>query len=630
MFSLAAMIYHDDRSVDGYQIRAFTNALFGCSESSIQTANLGSCAVGIKYPNTIQNHKIARPVESQDRNAWILLIGRIDNFNELQNNTVTQTISEHHSDGVARCVLEGFLDQGECWLNQIYGPFIFIIYIKTQKRLILCRDPMGDRSLYYLPTLDNMTLVSSDEMAIVRACPTTITSLDKPLIFEVNKSRVAAYFINQPTVTNDALFSPIKQLPAGCYLDSTPDRRQLIQYWYFDQSRTKVSSVFSYQDALDGFRLKLNNAVKRVINGRSTVPILLSGGLDSGSITGLARQNNVQLLAISHVFDRFSECDERCYLNMLYEKFGLEQLQINVGDCLPLSGDPSQLHNSCNHIWIPPMLLQRRKSYPILKALNHHCFLTGEFGDHLFAGHRYWFRDLLYSSQAIGLKIAGFKHIIKNPDMPFYKNPVLRRVFPFNGITSKYKKKYPHWLTDIAKAYLKETSEIEIKYSNEQFGRDRYEQFFNHNSLELNSIIRDEAAYYGLGTLMPFKERELVEYSLNLPVHMFFDYQTNWHKYVLRESMKGLLPNIVRERMQSTVYNTIFKASLMCEQHDVMHEILIKGDQLWSEYVSKEHIEKLVSSQQVNDQDLLLLWNCICFELWTRKVAEMNNRRVII
>ena len=621
MVSVGAIIHFNESQIDPSHISALTNALYGYRNSSIKIDNRDTYAVGVKYSSEHTDaNSIPRLVESVDRQAWILLVGRIDNSDELLKDSHINPSNAFESDRIAQCVLQGFLDKGEKWLNKLYGSFVFLIYIKAQKRLILCRDPMGDCMLYYLltPAPLNTIIISSDESAITNAYSVLFPSKTSSSL-KINKQKIAAYFVNQQEQTDSTSFKLIQQVPPAHYLDISAGRKKLVRYWSFPLNRAWRSC--DHDDLIIEFRKKLNNAINRAVGSRSDLPILLSGGMDSSSLTALAHKHDIKLTAYSNVFDRFKECDERSYLNELYSAFELERVQVNSDTYLPLSGDPMQLHRNCNHIWVPPMTLQRRKLYSILQKDNHHCFLTGEYGDHLFAGYRYWLKDLLFSNIPITDKMTAVNHLLCNSTSQ-NKKSVLRRVLPLNGITSGFRRTLPTWLTEQAKQYLNDKTKE--SFGDSRFERDRYEYLFNTNSIELNSIVYSEAMHFGLKPLMPFKDPQLAEFVLNLPAYMFYDYRSNQHKYILRQAMIGLLPDIVRNRTQATVYNTMLRTSLMHVHKSVVHDILFNGDQQWTEFVRKEYVEHLISSTQIDDASLLLIWSCICYELWCMKVSELS------
>ena len=110
-----------------------------------------------------------------------------------------------------------------------------------------------------------------------------------------------------------------------------------------------------------------------------------------------------------------------------------------MDDCLPLAHDPETLHLDINQIWVPPMIWQRRKSYPAISSQGYDNFLTGEFGDHLFGAYRYWLADMIKSGSSAREIFRALRHQIITANVPWYADNVLRRILPLNGIGRAFK-----------------------------------------------------------------------------------------------------------------------------------------------------------------------------------------------
>ncbi len=612
MYKLAAIYHQDGRSIDKHRLESLTSCLYGAPQAGICTAVFDQVGIGVKYSAMHEKHDLC-PVRSYDRQAWMVFKGEIDNPDELNNIAFSSSMREQNQNGL-QAVIQGYLKYGANWFEKIYGRYLCLIYEIPHRRLVLCSDPMGEQAFCYHQTSDS-TIITTDETAIIKACFND--NNENSAAFEENKPQVAAYFNDQPADITRTLFNGIRRLPSTHVLELTPKGSKLKRFFSFPLKPRNKSDIDTIASE---FTVKLGRAVKRLTDPYIQVPILLSGGLDSTSIVAVAHQSGSKLIAVSHVFDRFKECDERSYLSALYKKFSIKYIHVNADECLPLSGDPEHLHRTLNHIWLSPMINQRRKSYPIIRQQAGRCFLTGEFGDHLFGAYRYWLRDLMRSGQSLSSFVNTCSIESKRSTVPFYKNPVLRRLLPFNGITSRWRHQKPDLcLTTEAVDYLKQYSNQLFHDDSNRFERDRYEHVFNSNSQALSLRISEEARWYDLKPLMPFRDRALVEFTLNLPAFLFYNPHTNQHKFILRYAMKSLLPEVVIERTTATVYNSIFRKSLTETHRQLVYDILFDPACKWPEYVQTSYIETLLKSPFVEDYDLILLWKCLCYELWQRK-----------
>ena len=394
------------------------------------------------------------------------------------------------------------------------------------------------------------------------------------------------------------------------------------RYWQFEIAASCRDATNDEQ--VERFYGHLNCALNGCLAGHSKSAILLSGGLDSSSLMALlmnADHQEMDIIAVTHVFDKYHQCDERAYLKDLSKRYNFNHLFVNVDDCLPLAHDPETLHRDSNEIWVPPMIWQRRKSYPAIKSRGYDNFLTGEFGDHLFAAYRYWLSDLIKTYKSAGDISKAICHQFKTSKLPWYADDVLRRILPFNGITAGRFNELPAFLTPFSRHSVREISK-QGKQDTSRFEQDRYQGCLNQNSSDLSSIIRNEAHYYGLEPLVPYRDLNLIEYTLNLPAYQFYDHASQQHKHILRQSMTGILPDSLRLRKNATVYNHIFRDSLTNVNGNTVKEILMDSGRTWPDYVSEDYLLAKIGQANVSDGDLHVIWNCICYELWSKKLES--------
>ena len=430
---------------------------------------------------------------------------------------------------------------------------------------------------------------------------------------------VAAYFANHTSLRSSSYFKNLHYVVPGHWVEINPDKIKTGCYWQFQL--VDIYRNYSSKDIADEFYDSLNIALKRSLGNYNNIAVLLSGGLDSSSMMALAMQlkdQSTEFLAVTHVFDKYSQCDERIYLESLYQRYDIRHLHINVDDCLPLANDPAKLHRNLNEIWVPPMIWQRRKSYPIIKSEGYNCFLTGEFGDHLFGAYRYWLRDLIKDHKSVATILPAFQHQIKVSEQPWYVDNVLRRVLPLNGITAGRFNRLPRHITSQARQ-LVHSLKAGDKKQYRGFEQDRYQSCLSQSSSSLSVSIRQEAQACGLASLQPYRDFALIEFTLNLPAYYFYDYRTGLHKHILRESMSAILPDKLRLRKNATVYNAIFRDSLTQVHKNVVADILLDQNRTWPEYIEEDYLLPRIGRTDTNDADLHLIWNCICYELWRDK-----------
>ena len=542
--------------------------------------------------------------------ATAIFCGELTNRQQLADEL---SLSVKCLDNDAQLVVEGFSRLGKVLFSKLIGGYSLILCETDTNTMSLITDRQGDYRLYY-KAMGDVVLVSSN--------PETMLSTSlvdrKP-----DRQSVAGYFANHSSYARQSYIEGVNKVMPGYCVQINSDEIKSERYWQFE--RVDSCRYATNDEQLETFYRHLNSALNGCLTRHSKSAILLSGGLDSSSIMALAMNadhQDMDILAVTHVFDKYHQCDERAYLKDLFKRYKINHLYVNVDDCLPLAHDPGTLHRDINEIWVPPMVRQRRKSYPVIRSQGYNHFLTGEFGDHLFAAHRYWLSDLIKTHKSAGDIFEAICHQFKTSKVPWYADNVLRRMLPFNGITAGRFNQLPEFLTPFSRHCVREISK-QTKQNTSRFEQDRYQGCLNQNSSDLSSLIRNEAHYYGLEPLFPYRDLNLIEYTLNLPAYQFYDYASRQHKHILRQSMTGILPDSLRLRRNATVYNHIFRDSLTKVNSNIVTEILMDSGRTWPEYVSEDYLLTIIGKANVSDGDLHLIWNCICYELWIGKLISL-------
>jgi len=216
-----------------------------------------------------------QPLCDVEREQWFVFHGRLDNRDdlfEMLGEPPTNTLSD------AALVWRFFIRQGESALNDIIGPFVFVVIESSSNKVIAVRDGMGGRYLCYRIT-KQFILISSYEMAIVEHGSTP---------YRLNDAKVARTLVNEMESTPSSTIKGIVPLMPGekLIVDAQGERRERF-YQYSAKKRIRFRTDQEY--ALE-FRRLLQQAVKRRMRSTGAVGTMLSGGLDSVPMTIMAAQ----------------------------------------------------------------------------------------------------------------------------------------------------------------------------------------------------------------------------------------------------------------------------------------------------------------------------------------------------
>jgi len=284
-----------------------------------------SRSVGIAYRafHTSRESQLeAQPFISRAKQiiAWD---GRLDNRKEL--------ISELRYSVETDCtdvalVMAAYLEWGIDFLSRLIGEFSLSLWDPRERRLLLARDPIGTRPLYY--HLNNNRIIWSSELAPLARLA------DIPL--KVDDEYIAGYLAYEP----DPWLTPYKNIHAllpGRALCVEDGHVRQFDFWKLNPSfRIRYKSDGEYEEH---FRYLFRDAVSCRLRVDGPVWAELSGGLDSSSIVCMAddiiTNGDVQateLKTVSQVFDESADSDERKFIRFVEEHRGRTGLHLREDD----------------------------------------------------------------------------------------------------------------------------------------------------------------------------------------------------------------------------------------------------------------------------------------------------------
>ena len=229
-----------------------------------------------------------QPLTNENGDIWITYNGEVYNFLELK-----KELSGHRF--VSQCdtevLVHAYEEYGISFLEKLRGMFAFALYDQRKKLLLLARDPIGKKPLYYY--WDGRSLIFASEIkAIVKAFE--ILKIPRT----ISRHALCSYLKNQYVAGPQTLVSGVRRLPPGSYLMLSTDTKkcEVFTYWKIQESISDNSE--------DYFALTLRNLLSESVRLRliADVPVgsFLSGGIDSTGITAIAKQS------ISYDFHTFT------------------------------------------------------------------------------------------------------------------------------------------------------------------------------------------------------------------------------------------------------------------------------------------------------------------------------------
>ena len=268
---------------------------------------------------------------------------------------------------------EGLAREGAAFIHKLRGMFAFAFWNARERSLLLARDRLGERPLYYGETDDGLFVFAS-EIGALRA--------SGPLPFDFSPQAVVDYFFYGYAPDPKTIYARAKKLPPAHSLTlKRGATAQPTRYWRPVFAPTKN---LSFDDASSQLLEMLDDAVRAQMIADAPLGAFLSGGIDSGGVVAAMAEASDRIIACTVGFDEKSH-DERAGARYVAQKFGADHYEdaasLDAHDLIDEAarafGEPFADSSAIPSLIVAKLARQRVK-----------VALTGDGGDEIFAGYR--------------------------------------------------------------------------------------------------------------------------------------------------------------------------------------------------------------------------------------------------
>jgi asparagine synthase (glutamine-hydrolysing) len=424
---------------------------------------------------------------------------------------------------------------GATVIPDILGDFSFVFWDARGQKLIAARDAFGVKPLYYRRE-GNYLFVASRLASLVG---------DETLDHEY----LADLLIGLPTASPRTVWRGTHAVEGGALLVQRGSVTAQSRYW--DPAAFSPARSVNEADAAVQFRDLFLRAVDQRTAGSDPIWAQLSGGLDSSAVVAAAQRRhladgNGRLGGTVTIVDSLGDGDEQRFSDAVLAQYPVRN-EI-VKDYWPWRDEQG---------WGPPVTDEPTPLFPfhardqaMVEAVRQHgsrILLSGLGSDHYLHGTMHYMADLLASGsvrsamhEALGWAIANRRS--------FWSTAHYNALMPLlhlKGI-GRSRTRLPRWMNrGFANAHAVEHRIAEAHMPHAQFGR----LYVTHTATELRRVanwIQRGPFEDHLEMRYPFLHRPLVEFALRLPISMKI--RPGTHKWILREALRGILPERVRTR----------------------------------------------------------------------------------
>ena len=570
-----------------------------------------------------------QPMTNEDKTLHITYNGEIYNHADFREELESRGhVYQTHCD--TETILHLYEEHGENCVDYLRGMFAFAIWNQRKKELFIARDRLGVKPLYYAHTDDGSLYFGSEIKTLLEA------GAIKP---EINYPAMPDYLANHAPSGEETLFHGVKRLLPGHIMVWRDGELRVSRYWdvsfarHADEGRTD-------KDYVDEWRELFRTSVRLRLMADVPLGMFLSGGIDSSAIAALMSGMVTEPIKTFSVAFKEREANELGYARLVARQFKTNHHEVVVS--------PEDFFTALpNLVWHEDEPLAHPSSVALyfvsLLASQHvKVVLTGEGSDELLAGYARYRKTIL--NLALGaryhnLTSSGLRNLVRKQieGMPGAKvrQKLLRT---FLAVSPDIESIYFDNFAVFPRAMQEELLTTEMK---ERLGTtDPYRGLREVLKETDATSFLDRLLYADIKTYLhellmkqdqmsmatsvesrvPFLDHKLVEFTSGLPERLKLRGWTT--KYVLRESMKGLLPDTILSRPKMG-FPVPIGAWFRGAYSSVIDEYVLSDRALSRGIFSAEFVRSLVARHQTSGENHSeRLWALVNFEIWQRKFFD--------
>lgn len=470
-------------------------------------------------------------------------------------------------------ILYAYIHYGIDFVGKLNGIFAFAIWDGKLERLILYRDRVGIKPLFY--SIKNQTLVFGSELKALFCHPDIKPEID------INSFR-EIFGIGPARTPGNGVFVGVNEIKPGYYAIFSREGMKTVRYWELESHE----HTENFEQTLERVSYLVRDAIKRQMVSDVPVCSFLSGGVDSSIVTAVASdfltEKGLMLNTFSFDFkdndiyfqsNAFQPERDRPYIDRMRLRYELNHTYLECDESMLVD----MLYKVVDSKDLPGMAdIDASLLYFCSLVVKHNkVALTGECADEIFGGYPWFYReDLLWAK--------GF---------PWSKDTDARTVLLSDDFIKELN------LTEyIGERYAESLGEVPYLEGESLEERRRREVTYLNIKWFMQTLLdrMDRASMFsGLEARVPFADHRIIEYVFNVPWDM--KCRNGVEKTLLREACKDLLPAEIINRKKSPypkTYHPNYDRLLAERFMEIIHD---PGSPIQT-YIDKKKVLKFIDT----------------------------------
>ena len=566
-----------------------------------------------------------QPIYSEDGSVVVVLNGEIYNFRELREELRARG-HRFATAGDTEVIVHLYEEHGVDCVRHLHGMFAFAIWDKRRHRLLLARDRIGKKPLFY--TIRQGGVCFSSELRSL------MEDHDIPRV--VDPRAVDCFLASGYVPSPLSIFKDVRKLPPAHTLVLEDGKVSIDRYWRLDFSRKL--EVADPRELHEPIREHLSAATRRRMIADVPLGAFLSGGIDSSAVVGaMAQESSAPVKTFSIGFE--SEAfDELQYARQIAELFGTEHTEFVVRpDAIEIVpkivrhyGEPFADPSA-----IPCFYLSELTRSQVTVALN------GDGGDEAFGGYTRYVANRLGARldripAPLRRAIAAQAGRLDGGDIASFSNKARRLM---EGLPLGPLGRYEQYMarldtagrsrlyTDEFAAVVASSPDPEIiaRAWRDASGDDVIDVMLE---VESNTFLPGDlipkidiaTMAYALEARSPLLDHQVLEFAASIPAELKVHGREK--KWIFREALRGWIPDDILDRPKQGFTVPIgewFRNDL----RGMVRDVLLDPNTLDRGYFRPDTVRSMLDRQAAGaDVENMPLWSLFMFELWHREFVD--------
>ncbi len=581
-------------------------------------------ALGFRRLSIIDLAAGHQPLSNEDESIWMVFNGEIYNFETLRKRLEG---SGHHfrTQSDSETIVHLYEDLGTECFEHLNGMFAIAIWDRNKKRLILARDRLGKKPLFY--QAQDSQVIFGSELKALTCCPSF-----RP---EISAGAIDQFLTYQYVPHPHTIYEHSRKVPPGHFAVIEEESVRVQRYWNVKWTQEHAMDQAAASERLeellsDSIRLRL----------RSDVPLgaFLSGGIDSSLIVALASQQLDRPLHTFSIGFQEADFDETQYARQVAGWVKSEHREYKV--------TPDAVGMLDDLVWHYDEPFGDSSAIPtwhLCKWTREHVTvaLSGDGGDELFAGYdRYralWLSRVM--DRVLPIQPILGSSLVKSLPASNRQRSFVRRLQRFGeALNEPLARRYMNWIQifpERMRAGLYNDSFVEQLPEEDPF--EFFESAWNmsgQRDLVSKASIGDLLTYlpcdllnkvdiasmaHSLECRQPFLDYRLVEFAASLPVHLKQRGMRTRGKRLLQDTYGSLLPRQIWTRKKMG-FGVPLGSWFMNELREITESRLLGTDARLHSYFRPDALREIVDQHMTGKVNhCYRLWNLLVFETWLRR-----------